>query len=214
MPRPTHPSKSLRRLHAAFLRILPKIVLHAEYSFRYVKCPQTRDDFVAESVALTWKWFLRLVEQAKDPTDFPTVLASFAVRAVKSGRRLCRQESPKDALSPTAHRRRGFVLTKLPDFSTESTNPLQEALIDNSQSPVPEQVAFRIDVPRWLAQRPERNREISVDLALGHKTGELARCYRLSPARVSQLRRQLEHSWRTFIDELPTLRQQAPLPAA
>ena len=40
-----------------------------------------------------------------------------------------------------------FSISKLPDFSTLSDNPLSDALIDNTRSPVPEQVQFRLDFP-------------------------------------------------------------------
>jgi hypothetical protein len=43
-------------------------------------------------------------------------------------------------LSPVAQRLNGFAVGKLPDFSTLDGSPLEEALIDNTVSPVPEQV--------------------------------------------------------------------------
>ena len=42
---------------------------------------------MAETIALSWKWFVRLAERGKDVGQFVTVLAAFAARAVKSGRR-------------------------------------------------------------------------------------------------------------------------------
>jgi hypothetical protein len=197
------PATKLRALQLAFLTILPRIERHGRVHFRHVKCPDRKADAVAEMVALAWRWFLRLAERGKDATHFPSVLATFAARAVYNGRRLAGTSKAKDALSPAAQRRHGFAVGRLPDFSTLSGNALFDALHDNTRSPVPDQVAFRFDFPAWLATLGARNRNIAQDMAQGHRTGELADAYGLSPARVSQLRRQFYLGWRSFCGELP-----------
>jgi hypothetical protein len=108
-----------------------------------------------------------------------------------------------DVLSPQARQRHGFAVGKLPDYSALDGSPLDEALHDNTQSPVDEQAAFRLDLPRWLATLGTRDRRIALDMALGYRTQELAAAYRLSAARISQLRRQFYHSWRQFQGEPP-----------
>jgi hypothetical protein len=189
------------RLHRLFLVILPRIDAHARISFRDVKCPETRADRIAETVALCWKWFVRLAERGKDATQFASVLASFAVRAVRSGRRVCGQLKPKDVLSERAQQLNGFTVDKLPDFSTLSDNPYSEALADNTVSPVPDQVAFRLDFPAWLLSLSDREQRLVADMAMNHRTMDLAAKYGISPARISQLRRQLEASWDNFQDQ-------------
>src|SRR5262249_53763961 len=96
----------------------------------------------------------------------------------------------------------GFAVGKLPDFSTLDGNPLEDALVENTVSPVPDQVAFRLDFPAWLATLSRRNREIAEDMALGHGTGHLARRFGLTQGRISQLRRELYESWRRFHKEV------------
>jgi hypothetical protein len=113
-----HLVASLEQLHAAFLTILPRIELHGHVYFRHVRCPFKREDYIAEMVALSWKWFLRLAKRDKDATAFPSALATFAARAVRSGRRLAGQERARDVLSPVAQARHGFVVVKVPDHET------------------------------------------------------------------------------------------------
>ena len=103
-----------------------------------------------------------------------------------------------------AQQRHGFCVGKLPDFSTLDSNPLQEALIDNTRSPVPEQVMFRLDFPSWLTTRTERDRRIINDMAMGQRTLDLSRKYGISPGRVSQIRREFHDDWQRFCDELPS----------
>jgi hypothetical protein len=71
----------------------------------------------------------------------------------------------------------------------------EERLRDNTRSPVPDQAAFRIDYPAWLLRLGQRQREIAQDLAQDHSTGELAHRHKLSPGRISQMRRELHLGW-------------------
>lgn len=195
-------STSLVHLQSRFLGILPKIERHARCYFRHVRCWSTKEDRIAETVALSWKWFRRLDEQGKDPTQFPTVLASYSARAVRNGRRLCGQERAKDSLSFLAQQRHSFVVTKLPDVSTQESNPLDTALVDNTRSLVPDAVAFRIDYPAWQRTLAPEKRRITNAMAVGHRTLDLAVRFKVSQGRISQLRQELRQSWREFISEV------------
>ena len=103
-------------------------------------------------------------------------------------------------LSEIAQQRHGFYVGKLPDFSNLFENPLAEALIDNTRSPVPEQVQFRLDFPSWLRTRTDRDRRIIGDMMIGQRTLDLSKKYGISPGRVSQLRREFHDDWLRFCD--------------
>jgi hypothetical protein len=195
---------ALAHLQATFLSsILPRVVTHGRVYFRHLRSAELKEEYVAEMIALTWKWHLRLAERGKDAARFPTALATFAARAVRCGRRLAGMDRSKDVLSPLAQQRKGFAVGKLPDCSTLDGSPLHEALHDNTQSPVDEQVCFRIDFPSWRASRNERDRLVLDDLMLGERTLDVAGKYGLSPGRVSQLRRELHDDWELFCAEPP-----------
>ena len=197
---------SLARLQATFLStILPKVIAHGRVSFRHVRCRHQQEELLAEMTGLCWRWHLRLAQRGKDSTRFPSALASYAARAVRAGRRACGQERGRDALSPSAQRRHGFLVSALPEVSTLSDNPLAEALHDNTQTPPDEQCAFRIDFPAWRASRTERDRLVLDDLMLGERTLDVAGKYGISAGRVSQLRRQLLLDWRRFLSEPPVV---------
>src|SRR5262249_1531927 len=149
-------------------------------------------------VALAWKWHLRLAERGKDATQFPSILADFAARAVRAGRGVCGRERSRDALSPSAQRQRHIKVERLPDFSTRGGNPRAEALVDNTATPVPEQASFRIDFPTWLQTRSERDRRLAENLMRGERTLEVSTKFGLSPARISQLRRDFHEDWERF----------------
>jgi formate dehydrogenase assembly factor FdhD len=198
MPTPFSPA-TLAILQASFLAIvLPRVLSHGRVYFRNIRCRHRREDAIQEMIDLTWMWHLRLAEKGKDSTLFPTALASYAARAVKSGCRFCGQERAKDVLSPLAQQGQHFAVEKLPDFSTLNGSPLEEALHDNTVSPVPDQVAFRLDFPAWLGTLGPRNRSMAEDMALGEKTQDLAQKYRVSEGRISQMRRYFQQDWGRF----------------
>src|SRR5262249_62160341 len=150
-----------------FLSLLPRLERHGHISFRDLKCPLQREEALAEVVALAWLWFVQLTRRGKDATTFGSALAGYAARAVQCGRRVCGQESPRDALSPLAQRRRGFTVRSLPAASSLEGTLLDEALHANRQTPVPEQVVFRCDFPAWLRTRADRDRRLALDLMAG-----------------------------------------------
>jgi hypothetical protein len=74
----------------------------------------------------------------------------------------------------------------------------EERLCDNSQTPVPDQAAFRIDWSAWRQRQTERDCRIIDDLMVGERTLDVSRKHGLSPARISQLRRKLHNDWQEF----------------
>ncbi len=195
---------ALAHLQASFIAIvLPRVLSHGRVCFRGIKCPHRQQDAIQDMIGLAWQWHLRLAENGKDSTCFPTALATYAARAVKSGRRLVGQEKSKDVLSPLAQQRHHFTVRRLPDFETLSDNPLTEALADNTKSPPDETVCFKLDFAAWLDSLTERDRGIAEDLMVGERTLAVAGKYGVSAARISQKRREFCHAWRSFCGELP-----------
>jgi hypothetical protein len=198
-------SSALALLHASFIAIvLPRVLLHGRVCFRDIKCPHRREDAIEEMIGLAWTWHLRLAEKGKDATHFPTALASYAARAVKSGSRVAGQQRANDVLSPVAQQRRHFFVGKLPDFETLTDHPVCEALLDNTKSPPDETVCFKLDFMAWLASLTKRDRGIVQDLMMGERTLDVANKYKISAARISQKRREYRQDWQTFLgDEVP-----------
>jgi hypothetical protein len=185
-------------LHARFLAIVPRLRRHAQVAFRDLTCAAQKDDGIAETVALCWIWFQPLAEQGKDATEFVSALAGYATRAVRSGRRLCGPEKARDVLSLRAHQRHQFTICSRPDSSGRNGRALEEALQDNSQTPILDQVVFRLDFPRWRRTRTERDRRLLDDLMVGERPWKVSQKLGLSPGRISQLRRELRADWDRF----------------
>jgi hypothetical protein len=132
-------------------------------------------------------------------------------KAVKCGRRLCGQEKAKDAMSPLAQQRHGFRVESLP-ISTRTRyedlygliagqrhlDAYEERLSDNTVTPIPDQVVFRLDFPAWLATLTARERRLIRAMADHERTKDLSRKFEVSPARISQLRQEFRQGWERF----------------
>jgi hypothetical protein len=172
-----------------FLTILPVIELHARFAFRGVRCLFTRDDRVADTIALAWKCFIRLAENGKDVEGFKSTFASTVARSVSCGRRLSGSEKAKDAMSARAQRKHGFI-----------GDAIDEPLKDNTVTPVPDQAAFRIDFKEWLRTLTSRERKIVRAMMRNERTSDLSRQFDVSPGRISQMRRELAESWSRYCE--------------
>jgi hypothetical protein len=214
LQKPQGSPATLDSLQSRFLALMPRIECHARIYFRHVSCPDLRADKIAETLALAWKWFVRLQERSKDAERFPMAFTFLVARAVKSGRRLCGRESAKEVLSSTAQQRHGFRVESLPIsirrpaselYGTvrgqEALDAYEERLQDNHITPPPDAAAFRIDFPQFVGALPERDRELAMFLSLGHSAKKAGHRFRLSPGRVTQLRYRWFRHWRTFHGE-------------
>jgi hypothetical protein len=199
----------LSGLQNAFISLLPKIQKHAQISFRHLACADQRADRMAESVALAWKWFLRLDELGKDVNQFPMVFIYLVVKGVRSGRRLAGQERQRDILSKVAQVRNDFLVESLSEESEpvmETTagrhgsmrRVVKESLQANTHTSIPEQVAFRLDWHQFFRSLPARDRRMIKFLSVGHRPERAALQFGVSRTRVSQLRKKWRRQWRAF----------------
>jgi hypothetical protein len=211
--RPSGIGYHLSELHASFLLILPRIELHGRIYFRHLAADK-KADAVQEMQALAWKWFVRLAQRGKDPGEFVMAFATFLTRAVSSGRRLVGMVKAKDVLNPATQRRHGFTVEPLPTSTSTGQGQLysapqgqrlhdafEERLRDNTVTPVPDQVQFRIDWPAFLATLTGRERRMIREMARNERTMDLSRRFEVSPGRISQLRREFHQGWTRFCGE-------------
>ena len=194
----TAPCPPAHDLHAGFLLLLPRLAAHGRAYFRHVACPQRRDDLAAEAVAIAWAWYCRLALAGKDPHQFAATFVHRALLQARCHRRLCGSHRAKDVLSPLAQARHGFRASC--QGSSGQGQPL-DALAFDTRTPPPEQAAFRLDFPRWLASLPERQRRVAMDLMAGERALDVARGHGISPARVSQMRAEMRRGWCRFHGE-------------
>jgi hypothetical protein len=177
-------------------------------------------------VALAWQWFLRLAGQGKDVNTFLVTFCRLLVRAVKAGRRVCGMHRSKDVLNPLAQQRFGFRVERLPASTRRSHDSLcspahgqkqvdafEERLRDNSVTPVVEQVVFRLDWPRFFRTLSRRDRSLAAFLSEGNTNKLASRKFKLSPARVTQLRQQWCRQWRVFQGDVSAQPIRPPSPS-
>ena len=185
--------------HAGFLAMLPKIRQQASLAFRGL--PEvTREDLIEEVVVNALVAYRRLYELGKVELAYPTVLARYGIRQVNEGRRVGSKLNVKDVSSKYCQQKKGFVLQRLDRFHKYEGAWL-EAVVEDRRTPVPDQVWFRIDFPRWLSRLSARDRRMAEALAMGSRPGEVAKELGVCPAQISRKHREFHDSWQAFHGE-------------
>ena len=185
--------------HAGFLKMLPTLEQYARVGIRGLMA-EAREDAIREVIANCLCAYRRLYERQELHRAFASALVRYAVAQYHVGRRVGTSSCSRDVYATRARMDAGVEIHSLETLG-EQHGAWQECLTDNGQTPVPDQAHFRIEFPRWLGTQTIRNRQIAETLALGYSTGEVARKFNLSPARVSQIRRELYDSWNEFTGE-------------
>ena len=143
------------------------------------------------------------MELKKTDLAYPTVLAKYGVAQVKDGRKVGGKLNVLDISSEYCQKRKGVVVERLDQFDDEE-NSWKEAVVEDTRTAtVPDIVSFRVDFADWLKNLPRRDRRIAESLVLGNRTGDVARRFKVCAGRVSQLRRELAESWRSFVGNEP-----------
>ena len=182
-----------------FLEMLPQIRKQARFAFRK-ELPVRRQELIAETIANCWVAFVRLLDRGLDDLIYPTPLVQYAIRQTRDGRKVGGRLNVHDVSSEYAQHRKGFHLERLDRYS-ERTDEWKEVLVEDKTAGPAETAASRLDFGTWLHSLPAARRKVAQTLARGETTQRTAQQLRVSPGRVSQIRRELEASWESFHGE-------------
>jgi DNA-directed RNA polymerase specialized sigma24 family protein len=175
-----------------FETILADLTSILNWHFRDL-APEAREEAVAEGVAQAWKNYIGLAARGAEATITAHMLAWYAVKSVRAGRRLGTGAAENDVLHASVGKRAERNLVALGDVAEELTA--------NKKLNPAEIAGFRIDLATWMCGLTLRQRDVCGLLVAGFATGEIARLLGVSPAAVSIMRRTLETKWIEFQGE-------------
>ncbi len=184
--------------HAGFLKMTPAIHRYAQRALRRFGA-EARADAVQEVLACSLVAYVKLYERGRVHLAFPSVLVRYAVAQYRCGRRVGTPGNSRDLFSPLASRRRGVYVNELDQHG--NAVDWRDVVVEDRNSTPADIAAFRIDFAAWLKSLPRRQRGIARLLAAGETTSVTARRFHVSDGRISQIRRELEQSWREFHGE-------------
>ena len=197
----SQPKPAVPAWHAGFLAMLPAIETHARIAFRDLD-PEAREEAIQEVVANACRAYVRLVELGKLDIAYPSVLARYGVAQVRDGRKVGGKLNIHDVLSPYCQQRKGVLVERLDKYDHEE-DCWQEILVEDRTAGPADLAASRIDFSAWLKFLPGRMRRIANCLATGETTTTTAGKFKVSPGRISQIRKELCRAWHRFQGEEP-----------
>ena len=148
--------------------------------------PKPEREAIADVIANSFVAFVRLVERDKIELAYPTVLARFGIVQHKCGRRVGTRLNVKDIRSPYAAAMKGVFVQRLDRFDDEE-GVWKEILLEDRTAGPAETAASRLDFAGWLKTLGRRDRKLALTLATGEITGTVAKLFKISSGRVSQL---------------------------
>lgn len=155
---------TIETLHETFTRHLPELEAMALVHFRGIGT-EARQEAIQNTTCLAWKYWVRLAE--KGQTSDESLLRSvwwYAIKQTRSRRDISRGDG-----------KRGKGRQDVYDRSGTAVGNINFNLFVGLMTPVPDQVAFRLDLPAFLATLNERQRAMAADLASGMSTTEVAK---------------------------------------
>ena len=153
-----YPDLDHRAVEERFLEMLPFIRGVAQFAFRRQHRAR-RPDLIAEVIANAYVAFRRLVQRGKVDLAYPSVLAWFAVRQVREGRRVGSKLNVKDVLSPYAQRRKGFTVEPL--RHQNARGQWEDLVVEDKRSTPADVAACRLDFRAWLRRLDRRMRAVA-----------------------------------------------------
>jgi hypothetical protein len=193
------PKSSAPSWHPIFLKMLPTICRYARFAFRHLG-PEAREEAVQDVIANAMIAFIRLFDRGKLELAYPTVLARYGIAQFRCGRRVGSRINIRDVCSPFAAAMKGIHIERLDHFDDEE-QAWKEILVPDDHASPAELAASRIDFPVWLRTLSPRDKKLAMRLAVGESTGKVARLFRITAGRVSQVRRELRDAWLRFHGE-------------
>ena len=160
--------------HAAELRRI------AAAAFRHLGL-EAREEAIQNALALAWKSFRALI--LKGRAGEPGILQSalwYSIRQTWAGRQAHGDSRAKDTYQCARKGKIQFERLELSQFVSDDT-------------PVPDQVSFRLDVPAFLTTLTGRQQRMAEALMIGHSTLAVANQFRVTPGAVSQFRQRFKH---------------------
>jgi hypothetical protein len=185
--------------HAPFLRMLPAIRTHARVALRQ-RGPQAREGAVQEGIPHPRPPDKRLVELGKADIAYAGALARYGVAQVKDGRRVGGRLNVRDISSEYCQRRKGVTVKRLDRLDREEG--WQEIVVEDKHATPADVARVRVDFSDWLRTLRRRDRRIAETLSVGETTSDVAKRFRVSPSRVSQLRHELRDSRDEFCGDV------------
>jgi hypothetical protein len=182
-----------------FEDLLSTITKQAHIAFRdSPRCE--REELVAEVVANCFVAYVRLIERGLGHVIYATPLATYAIKQVRTGRRVGSKLNVCDMSSTYCQQRKKVRMNRLDHYDVDEGG-WQEILVEDRTATPADIAATKLNFAAWLQTLRRKERRVAELLSTGESTKVAARRFRISPARISQLRRELRNCWLTFQGE-------------
>jgi hypothetical protein len=177
---------------SAFLPILPAVERQIQRALLRV-APHEREEAAQAILANAALAFARLAELDRLHLAYPKPLVRYGLKQYHAGRLIGSRTNSNDVGSKCCQRKHGCLAEPLETW---------KASLVACRGMTPADIAaLRIDFSDWFSSLSPRDQRLASELARGESTNAVARMFRITAGRVSQLRRELYESWQRFVGD-------------
>lgn len=170
----------IENLQQSFVHRLPALERRAR-SYFYDLDSDAREEAVQNTTSLAWKYWRRLNEVRRPDEGLLKSVWFFAMKQTRVGRTITGGSGRRGRSRLDVYDRDDLVVEHPPFF-----NCLSDA------TPIPDAVAFRLDIPMFLATLTERQRALALDLGAGMTTKDAAEWHNVTWSAISHFRKQFK----------------------
>jgi hypothetical protein len=174
------------KLKCEFVNYIPWMTNIATGHFWHLD-PEAREEAVQNTLVLVWRRFHALIAKGRagDLGILQSVLW-YSIKQTRAGRRAEGDSRARDTFKYAQKGRIRFERVNLDNFVSTDT-------------PVPDHVSFRLDVPAFLATLTDRQRRMAEALMTGDGTLSVANQFGITASAVSQFRNRFKEQFQAFM---------------
>jgi hypothetical protein len=177
---------------SAFLSILPAVERQIQRALVHIQ-PHERQEAAQTILANAALAFARLVELDRTQLAYPEPLVRYGLKQYRAGRLVGSRTNSNDVGSKSCQKKHGCCAEPLETWKA--------SLVEGRGMTPADIAALRIDFSDWFQSLSPRDQRLASELARGESTNAVAKMFRITAGRVSQLRRELYDSWQRFLGE-------------
>jgi hypothetical protein len=155
--------------------------------------PHERQEAAQAILANAALAFARLAELDRLHLAYPKPLVRYGLKQFRAGRLVGSRTNCNDVGSKSCQRKHGCCAEPLETWKA--------TLVEGRGMTPADIAALRIDFSDWFQSLSPRDQRLASELARGESTSVVAKMFRITAGRVSQLRRELYESWQRFVGE-------------
>jgi DNA-binding CsgD family transcriptional regulator len=187
---PAETAPDIEQVKQRFTELYPRVLKMASYQHRRLH-GHLRDDAVADTVAMAWRYYRNMALKGGDADRLLGTIVSYSAKHTRAGRKVGASPRSDDVLARSGQCR----VAPLPHSEKEITSGRVYAALEAKGDDPAEKAVCNADFEALLETLSPKERELAKSLQSGLNMNDVARQRGVSHTAIYDLRRTLARKW-------------------